>query len=129
MLVDTGPLYAAEDPDDSQHTRFRRERQRLIDQNLQTVVPYPMLLEAYSLVMRKLGLRQAQSFLEEGYKTTLFTNPTAEDYDKAHVRVLRYQDQDISLYDAVIAEISERLEAPVWTFDHHFDVMGVNVWR
>jgi hypothetical protein len=31
--------------------------------------------------------------------------------------------------DAVIAEISGRLEAPVWTFDHHFDVIGVKVWR
>lgn len=45
------------------------------------------------------------------------------------MRVLRYSDQDISLADAVVAEISDRLEIPVWTFDHHFAVMGVRVWR
>jgi predicted nucleic acid-binding protein len=33
------------------------------------------------------------------------------------------------LVDAVIAEVADRLDAPVWTFDHHFDVMGANVWR
>jgi hypothetical protein len=31
--------------------------------------------------------------------------------------------------DVVIAEISDWLEAPAWTFDHHFDIIGVNVWR
>ena len=41
----------------------------------------------------------------------------------------RYPDQDISLADAVNAEISERLGVTVWTYDHHFDVMGTGVWR
>jgi predicted nucleic acid-binding protein len=28
------------------------------------------------------------------------------------------------LFDAVYAALAERLDLPVWTFDHHFDVMG-----
>lgn len=31
--------------------------------------------------------------------------------------------------DAINAEISDRLQIPMWTYDHHFDVMGSRVWR
>jgi predicted nucleic acid-binding protein len=129
VLADTGPLYAARDPDDSQHERSQRELGRLRSQNLKVVVPYPALLEGYTLVMRELGIREAHGFLEEVVHGSLFENPSPEDYRKASLRVLRYEDQDITLVDAVIAEIADRLAAPVWTFDHHFDVMRVAVWR
>jgi len=63
--------------------------------------------------------------------TSIFTNATTEDYQDASVTILPYRNQDISLslFDAVLAAMSDRLEAPVWTFDHHFDVMRVDVWR
>jgi len=48
---------------------------------------------------------------------------------EACVTILPYRDQDISLLDAVIAEMSDRLEAPVWTYDYHFDTMRADVWR
>ncbi len=54
--------------------------------------------------------------------------PTTEDYEGAVARVLHYQDQNISLIDAVSAEIGARLEVPVWTYDHHFDVLGAERW-
>jgi hypothetical protein len=31
--------------------------------------------------------------------------------------------------DAVVATLAEQLDLPVWTFDHHFDVMACPVWR
>jgi hypothetical protein len=83
-------------------------------------VPYPTLPECYSLVMRELGIRTAHEFLEEVVRGSIFENASSEDYQKASLRVLRYKDQDITLVDAVIAEIADRLDAPVWTFDHHF---------
>jgi uncharacterized protein len=48
---------------------------------------------------------------------------------EACVTILPYRDQDISLFAAVIAEMSDRLEAPVWTYDYHFDTMRADVWR
>jgi predicted nucleic acid-binding protein len=129
VLADTGPLYAVRDPDDAQHSRAQRELGRLRSQNLKVVVPYPALLEGYTLVMRELGIREAHGFLDEVVRGSLFENPTPEDYRKASLRVLSYEDQDITLVDAVIAEIADRLGTPVWTFDHHFDVMRVDVWR
>lgn len=128
-MADTGPLYAVRDPDDGRHSRAQDDLVRLGLQNLKVVVPYPALLEAYALVMRKLGVRDAHQFLDEVVRGSFFENPTPEDYKNASWRLLRYQDQKISLVDAVIAEVAERLEIPVWTFDHHFDVMRVDVWR
>jgi uncharacterized protein len=129
VLADTGPLYAARDPSDDCHGRTQGELGRLRTQNLKVVVPYPALLESFSLVMHKLGIWEAHRFLDEVVGTSIFENASTEDYRKGSYRVLQYADQDITLVDAVIAEISARLAVPVWTFDHHFEVMGTNVWR
>lgn len=129
VLADTGPLYAAADPDDSFHAKSLEEQERLEAGNLKVMVSYATLQEAYALVLRRLGIALARSFLEDLIQTTIFITPSEEDHKKAIERVLRYPDQDISLADAVNAEISERLDVPVWTYDHHFDVMGTRVWR
>ena len=129
VLADTGPLYAAKDPDDTHHSRSQWDLARLQAQNLKVVVPYPILLESYSLVMRKLGIQQAHALLAQVTDTSFLENATTEDYQDASVTILPYRDQDLTLFDAVLAAMSERLEAPVRTFDHHFDVMRANVWR
>jgi predicted nucleic acid-binding protein len=79
--------------------------------------------------MRKLGNRQAHALLAEVTSTSLLTNATTEDYQDAAVTILPDRNQDLTLFDTVLAAMSDRLEAPVWTFDHHFDVMRVGVWR
>jgi predicted nucleic acid-binding protein len=38
-------------------------------------------------------------------------------------------DQDISLFDAITHVVSERLHVPVWSYDHHFDVLRTRRWR
>lgn len=129
VLADTGPLYALRDPDDASHSRARENLERLRAQRFRVVVPYSTLAEAHALVLRKLGLAEARSFLRYLIRTAVFVNPTAEDYDRATTRILRYPDQDITLADAVGAEIGDRLGVPVWTYDHHFDVMSARVWR
>jgi hypothetical protein len=98
-------------------------------ENLKTLVTYPTLLECYILVLHKLGIGEAHSFVKYVAGTAVLVNPTAEDFDAATARVLEYPDQDITLTDAVLVEVSARLAAPVWTHDHHFDVMGAQVWR
>jgi uncharacterized protein len=129
VLADTGPLYAARDPSDAYHGRAQDELACLRAQNLKVVVPYPILLESYSLVMRKLGNREAHTLLAEVTSTTFLTNARNEDYQDAAVTILPYRNQDLTLFDTVLAAMSARLEAPAWTFDHHFDVMRVSVWR
>ena len=129
VLADTGPLYAARDPSDTHHDRAHDELARLQAQNLKVVVPYPILLESYSLVLRKLGNRQAHALLAEVTSTSILANATIEDYQDASVTILPYRNQDLTLFDTLLAAMSDRLESPVWTFDHHFDVLRVSVWR
>lgn len=129
VLADTGPLYAALDPTDDNHRRAQRDIQRLSEEGLGVSVTYPTLCEGYSLVLHKLGPERARSWLGEvrGYASLL--NPTPESYRVAAERVLGYRDQRLSLFDALAAIVSEQRSLAVWTYDHHFDVMGVEVWR
>jgi predicted nucleic acid-binding protein len=48
VLADTGPLYAAVDPDDQYHERAQKQLQVLEDEGLSILLAYPTLLEAYN---------------------------------------------------------------------------------
>ena len=60
---------------------------------------------------------------------TTLINPEAGDYVKAATLMLNFEDQFITLFDAVVATVSERLQLAVWAHDHHFDVMGCKRWN
>lgn len=128
VLADTGPLYAAADPDDAHHKRARRELKRLAGTHREVVVSYPTLLEAYTLVLSRLGNEAALNWLEEMASAAL-VNPNAEDYRQAVDKVKSLKDQPITLFDALVASLADRLNLQVWTYDYHFDVMRVDVWR
>ena len=129
VLADTGPLYAAVDPSDDSHERARKDIERLKREGFGVTLTYPTLCEGYSLVVYKLGLEVAHRWLKETRENASQLNPTPEDYRAAEEVALRYRDQDLSLFDAIAAVVSERLSLPVWTYDHHFDVIRADVWR
>jgi predicted nucleic acid-binding protein len=129
VLADTGPLYAAVDPDDQHHERARREMERLAGDDADVLVLYPTVLEAFTLVRQRLGFRVGVRFLDEVLTSAAPVNPEPPDYVEAARRVRRYDDQLITLFDGVVASVSERLAIPVWTYDADFDVMRVTVWR
>jgi predicted nucleic acid-binding protein len=56
-------------------------------------------------------------------------NPEPQHYLAAVTMLATYEDQPLTLADAVLAVLSRDLALPVWTFDHHFDVMRAAVWR
>ena len=128
VLADTGPLYAAVDPDDAHHKRAQRELKKLAASRREVVVSYPTLLEAYTLVLFRLGKDAALKWLEEMASAAL-VNPSADDYRQAVDKVKSLKDQPITLFDALVASLANRLNLEVWTYDYHFDVMRVNVWR
>jgi predicted nucleic acid-binding protein len=128
VLADTGPLYAAVDPHDARHKQALRELSRLDDAKHQVVLAYPTLLEAYTMVLYRLGKNVASTWLDEIGETAMI-NPTPEDYRDAFARVRALGDQDITLFDATVAALAIRMGLEVWTYDHHFDVMRVPVWR
>ena len=128
VLADTGPLYAAADEADKHHHRAVRQWRQLDLEGRSVLVPYPILLEAHRLVLVRLGTKAAREWLAEALDAPLL-NPTPEDYTQACAIVRALADQPLSLVDATVAALSIRLKLEVWTFDHHFDVMRVPVWR
>jgi predicted nucleic acid-binding protein len=128
VLADTGPLYAAADPSDIHHSRALDELRQLARSRCEVVVSFPILLEAYSLVRRRFDASIALRWLSEIMETTLI-NPAPEDYRQAAANVRKYADQRITLFDATLAVLAKRMGLRVWTYDHHFDMMAVPVWR
>jgi len=92
-------------------------------------VAYPTLLEAYTLILYRLGRQPASNWLNDILIGTTLLNPTPEDYVDAVRRVAIFEDQPITLSDATVAAMSHRLGLEVWTYDHHFDLMRAAVWR
>ena len=129
VLVDTGPLYAAVDPDDQHHAWAQEQLQALADEGLSVVLAFPILLEAYTLILYRLGFGTAAIWLEDVRSGCAWINPSAQDYREATALVGRFSDQSISLFDATLAILASRLNLPVWTYDHHFDSMQAPIWR
>lgn len=128
VLADTGPLYAANDEGDAHHQRALRELKELARDRREVLIPYPVLLEAYSLLLFKLGRKAASAWMAE-ISDASFVNPTPEDYARASTTVQAIGDQSITLVDATVAALAVRVGVDVWTYDHHFDAMRVAVWR
>jgi predicted nucleic acid-binding protein len=128
LLADSGPLYAVADEGDKHHHEALRQWQELDRVGRNVLVPYPILLESHRLVLSRLGTKAALEWLAEALDAPLL-NPTPEDYTQACAIVRTLADQSISLVDATVAALSMRLRLEVWTYDHHFDVMRVPVWR
>jgi len=128
VVADAGPLYAAVDEADEHHRRATKDLEKLaIDKRL-IMVSYPTLLEAHALVLMRLGTVAAQAWLALMSDAAVI-NPEPEDYRRAVAKIKELPDQKITLFDAVEGVLASRLGSPVWTYDHHFDVMRVPVWR
>jgi predicted nucleic acid-binding protein len=128
VLADTGPLYAANDEGDTHHPLALRQLKELARDRRKVLVAYPILVEAYSLLLYKLGRRAASGWLVEVSEAS-FLNPAPEDYARGLTMVQALPDQSITLVDATLAALATRLGLDVWTYDHHFDVMRVGIWR
>jgi predicted nucleic acid-binding protein len=129
VLADTGPLYAAADPDDQYHARAQEQLQALADEGLSVVLAYPVLLETYTLIRYRLGAASSAAWLEDVREGSAWINPSPQDYREATALVGRFPDQSITLFDATLAIVATRLNLPVWSYDHHFDTMRTPVWR
>lgn len=88
VLADTGPLYAAVDPDDQYHAQAQEQLQTLADERLSGVLAYPILLKTYTLIRYRLGSASAFSWLE--------------DVRDGSAWVGRFPDQSITLFDATL---------------------------
>lgn len=128
VLADSGPLFAIADETDGLHERALGEFELLTGDRWEILVPYPILLETYTLALFNLGQKGASDWLSQ-ILSSVFINPTPEDYRRAATQVLALPGQSVTLVDATVAAVASRLSLRVWTYDYQFDVMRAPVWR
>ena len=129
VVADTGPLYAAVDPDDLCHRRSRADLARLADEGFGVAVVGATLLECYTLIVQRLGPSVANRWLREIEESATVVQPTLDDLTAAAQLTRRFNEPPLTMFDAVLAVVSQRLDLPVWTFDHRFDALHAPVWR
>ena len=129
VLADTGPLYALADSSDQYHSRAQEELGRIGESGVAVAVSYATLCEAHTLVLRRLGGAYSRQWLGEMLEGSVLINPEPADYALAGEQLDRFDDQPITLVDAVTSVISRRLQIPVWTYDGHFATLRSKLWR
>ena len=97
VLADTGPPYAAVDPDDQYHARAREQLQALAEQGLSVLLAYPILLATYTLIRYRLGSANASAWLDDVREGSVWVNPSPQDCREATALVGRFPDQSIRL--------------------------------
>ncbi len=123
LVLDTGPLYATLDRNDSQHRRCIS----FLEAAAETlVIPAPVLVEVDWLVHTRLHAGVFLAFLDDivadGYQVEELQ---PQDYSRIRQICHRYADADIGFVDAAVLAIVERLNEPkLVTLDHrHFGVL------
>jgi len=128
VLADTGPLYAAVDTDDGQHSRAHADLVRLVDAGFDVIVAGSTLLECYTLVVQRLGPAVARRWLNEIESGAQTVQPSLDDLTVAANLIREQGDHSLTMFDAVFVVLSNRLSIPVWTYDERFVGMQVAAW-
>ncbi|HEX8714098.1 MAG TPA: PIN domain-containing protein [Solirubrobacteraceae bacterium] len=117
-VVDAGPLYAAADVDDQDHSASRAALSRA---DLRLVVPALVVAEATYFVGRRLGAAAESTFLR-GIGELDVEGPSREDFTRMAELVEKYADFPLGGTDASVVALAERLDAPmILTLDRrHF---------
>lgn len=129
VLADTGPLYAAVDPDDLCHRRSQADLTRLVGEGIAVTVVGSTVLECYTLIVQRLGPAVAHRWLSEIESGATIVQPNLDDLTAAAQLIRRFGEPPLTMFDTVLAVVSLRLELPIWTFDHRFDALHASVWR
>lgn len=128
VLTDTGPLYAALDHDDEYHHRAQKALAQLALAGRQVVVLFPTLMEGHRLILSRFGSIVANEWIRELRGRASQMLPQDDEWVIAAELIGAYPDQPLTFHDVLLATVSKRTGFPVWSYDHHMDVLGVSRW-
>ena len=123
LVLDTGPLYATLDRNDSQHRRCLDLLQ--VTSEL-LVIPAPVLIEVDWLVHTRLHAGVFLALLDDVLAGAYHVEELlAQDYSRIRELTDRYADSDVGFVDAAVLAVVERLNEPkLATLDHrHFGLL------
>ena len=125
VFVDTSALFAILDADDQNHEQAKQAWVSLITQGTDLVCTSYILVEAFALVQRRLGM-EAVRVLQEDMAPMLRVEWVDEITHAAGVAVLLTADRrQLSLVDCVSFNVMRRQSLKLaFTFDGHFAEQG-----
>jgi len=126
MLVDTGPMVALLDANDTDHQRARQAAQAMPVQGWLTTLPCDT--EAMYLLGRLEGLAGQEKLwrqIENGLVAIHQLDATC--VMRMRVLITRYGDSPIDFADASLVALAERIDdREVFTFDQHFPTYWIH---
>jgi predicted nucleic acid-binding protein len=123
LVLDTGPIYASLDRNDSNH---RRCREMIEAAREPLVLPSPILPEIDYFASERLGVGAMIALLNDVERGAYVVRDLmAGDYVRVAELMDRYSDLDLGFVDASVIAVAERLgEKKLATLDHrHFSVV------
>lgn len=129
VLVDTAVIYALADRADSAHRAAKGLLEHLLKERAHLLVSLPTVYEAHRLILYRLGIGAGARFLRGYPQLYNLVWPTKGQHLRAVQLLQRFEDQKISLTDAVNAIIAREVQGRVATFDRHYELMGAHVVR
>jgi uncharacterized protein len=126
VFVDTSGFVALFANRDSLHTNARAMQARLIRGRQQLVTTNFVLSEMHALLLARVGRDIAmRSLIGIDRSDTVVVRVGEDDETRAREILIRYDDKDFTLVDAMSFAVMERLDiSRAFTFDRHFEQYG-----
>jgi len=132
VFIDASAYVALARLDDENHQAAVAIIADLERQRARFYTTYFAIAEAHALLLRYLGIRPAQRFLQglDASQITTIVHVECADVEAAKMLLYRYDDKDFSLADAISFTIMTRLDLKTaFAFDRHFGQYGWQVLR
>jgi uncharacterized protein len=126
VFVDTGPLYALFNKKDNYNQKAQSCLESIRKDKLPIYVSNITIIETHKRLLFDLGYAKAIEFLVSIYDGSIpIVRLAEEDEHEAKRILLKFSDQDFSLYDAINFSIMKRIGiSKAFTFDSHFKTFG-----
>jgi len=125
VFIDTSAIFAVLDADDQNHKLAKRTWAELLNQEVALVCTDYVLLEAFALVQRRLGI-EATRVLQEAIVPVLHVEWVTKAHHATGVSALLIAaNQQLGLVDCISFETMRRLGLlTAFAFDRHFAEQG-----
>ena len=126
VFVDTGPLYALFNKKDNDSQKALSCLESIRRNKLPIYVSNITIIETHKRLLFDLGYTKAIEFLVSIYDGSIpILRLTEQDESEAKRILLKFSDQDFTLYDAINFSIMKRFGlSKAFSFDSHFKIFG-----